>query len=849
MLRSALQRRWIATVPVNRREAWLFVDSVFPVKLGTWDVRYYVGLLRQDFLLSSVLSKLTNVKQHNFQVIDVEPHPKDGGVYVRFSYTEPAEQPDSTALQEIEESVREEANRHGGFPTWTGVSAGNAWLVRGQTWREDMNRYASNIVKVTFEGPDVPERVLYHLFRPYGRIKDIALPTSVPAGTPRSALITYSHVRSAVIARNVLYGLDTEAQDTKTTTLRTGYQKPIQAHAVRDWMSKHPKIILPIIVFLLGSLTYTIFDPIRSVMVQGKLLDWFDYKQYNLYKWLRANTLDRLSQPPRDDVPITDVWKERSAAQDSLKNYLNDVPSSIAFMHGPQGSGKSTLVRTVLSEYDRNVLYIDCRMLQKAGSDSQLVNELAHQTGYWPVFTLFNSMGNLIDLASVGLIGQKVGLTSSLPDQLQQILGVVTQGLKRAADAKRSDLKERFESEERHNLQIQESRRIQEGILNGTWHDGRLECVAGIGPISELAIGDEPFDPELDAAPFQVNTEHLDDVGEKPKKEKSQAEIDAIRVLPIVVVLNYATKIGSTQDELLKSLADWAASLVENQIAHVLVLSDNRENAKRLAKALPSKPLYAIGLSDADPSSSLLFMKEKLSSAGIDVDFSAKQTAQVMRLGGRASDLESLIHKVRSGQSVEDAVEEIIHQGVGELRKNAFGDDTEDAQSLPWAREQAWTIIKSLAVKPELSYHELLSDFPFKGDEAAIRNMEHAEFITVTMKDGRPSTIKPGKPVLRWVFERMVKDPIFQAVQDINYNDKAIAKAENTIKACEEELRVLGEIMATEPRSWYDALLGRRSACKERAKFLARKMLKAEKKVETLERRNDALKRSLTTAM
>jgi predicted ABC-type ATPase len=76
-------------------------------------------------------------------------------------------------------------------------------------------------------------------------------------------------------------------------------------------------------------------------------------------------------------------------------------------MHGPQGSGKTTMVDDVLGEFGRSVLYIDCRALQKAASDSELVNALARQTGYWPVFTLFNSMGNLIDLASVGLIGQK----------------------------------------------------------------------------------------------------------------------------------------------------------------------------------------------------------------------------------------------------------------------------------------------------------------------------------------------------------------------------------------------------------------------------------------------------------
>lgn len=61
-----------------------------------------------------------------------------------------------------------------------------------------------------------------------------------------------------------------------------------------------------------------------------------------------------------------------------------------------------------------------------------------------------------------------------------------------------------------------------------------------------------------------------------------------------------------------------------------------------------------------------------------------------------------MIHKVRSGQSVEEAVEDIISRGTSELRKNAFGDDLEDAKSLSWTREQAWIIMKQLATKTEV---------------------------------------------------------------------------------------------------------------------------------------------------
>lgn len=57
---------------------------------------------------------------------------------------------------------------------------------------------------------------------------------------------------------------------------------------------------------------------------------------------------------------------------------------------------------------------------------------------------------------------------------------------------------------------------------------------------------------------------------------------------------------------------------------------------------------------------------------------------------------------------------------------------------------------------PQIPYHDTLMNFPFKGDETALRNMEHAELIAISTHNGRPSTIRPGKPVYKWVFERVV---------------------------------------------------------------------------------------------
>jgi hypothetical protein len=58
--------------------------------------------------------------------------------------------------------------------------------------------------------------------------------------------------------------------------------------------------------------------------------------------------------------------------------------------------------------------------------------------------------------------------------------------------------------------------------------------------------------------------------------------------------------------------------------------------------AIPSKPLNSIALYDADAASALSFVKQKLSDAHVGLDFTPAQIEYVERLGGRASDLESV---------------------------------------------------------------------------------------------------------------------------------------------------------------------------------------------------------------
>ncbi|KDQ60596.1 hypothetical protein JAAARDRAFT_67035 [Jaapia argillacea MUCL 33604] len=837
----------LRATPAQTSEAWLYIDSVFPVRLGSWDLRHYVGIFREDNLIAKLKTILSSIDTHGFKVLSIEPHLKDGGVFVRFRYNglENAE-----TLDAIENVLRDTASRQGGVPSWTGFSRGDVWLVKGQPWREDMRRYASPIVSVTFEGPDIPEEHLYKIFRPCGRIQDLRNPTPVPAGSLRSSTIVFPHLRSATIARNIIHGLRLPSSNPNgpVTRLRILYEQPIKAHAIRDWIASHPRFVLPVIVFLLGTLTYTIFDPVRAFMVEGKVMDWFDYREFKLYKWIRQNTVERFaifsSRNGDDASAVENVWKERKDAEDAVNKYLNEVPTSIAFVYGPQGSGKDRLLARVTKATQRNFLVIDCTPLIKASSDAAAVSALADQTGYWPVFTFTNSINTMIDMASVGLIGQKAGLSTSLTDQVKQILEVVGSALKRVTTSHRDAFERRLKE-----LRMEEDRKAQEArrrerIMNGTWHDPRLDCVAGNGVMSELGVGDENLDADTSEDLSRMVILPGDQLVEKEKggsdrRQRSAEEVEALNSLPVVIIKNFASKGG--RDDLLGVLAQWAATLAENQVAHVIVISDNRENAKTLARALPSKPLNTIALHDADAASVLAFVQQKLNDSGADLTFTAEQVSLLERLGGRASDLENLIHKVRSGQKVEEAVEDIISSGVGELRKNAFGDDVEDAKNLLWSREQAWLILKRLSEKEEIPYHDVLLEFPFKGDETAIRSMEHSELITVTTENGRPSMIRPGKPVYKYVFERVVRDPIFQATQDISFNEKQIASAESIVRACEEELLTLKQL-GTDPNHWLESL----GASSTRSAYLFKKMQAAEVKVEALEKKNAALKKVLS---
>ena len=71
---------------------------------------------------------------------------------------------------------------------------------------------------------------------------------------------------------------------------------------------------------------------------------------------------------------------------------------------------------------------------------------------------------------------------------------------------------------------------------------------------------------------------------DQTKRKLTPAELQELQAVPIVVIKNFTTKHG--KDEVISVLSSWAATLVNNAVAHVIVVSDNRDNAKVLIQGM-----------------------------------------------------------------------------------------------------------------------------------------------------------------------------------------------------------------------------------------------------------------------
>ena len=174
-------------------------------------------------------------------------------------------------------------------------------------------------------------------------------------------------------------------------------------------------------------------------------------------------------------------------------------------------------------------------------------------------------------------------MSSSLTDQLKDILDVVARGLSRGNASQRVRREKAARQAERKAEKAKEEEAIRSRIERGLWHDGRVDAVCGNGVMSELGVGIEPFrDSEADPLPSvpsgnsaegekgeqERKAEDTNDVENLKQKQKRSEDIQTIETMPVVIIKNFESKGGGARkEELLNVLATWAASIAENQVS------------------------------------------------------------------------------------------------------------------------------------------------------------------------------------------------------------------------------------------------------------------------------------------
>lgn len=122
------------------------------------------------------------------------------------------------------------------------------------------------------------------------------------------------------------------------------------------------------------------------------------------------------------------------------------------------------------------------------------------------------------------------------------------------------------------------------------------------------------------------------------------------------------------------------------------------------------------------------------------------------------------------------------------------------SSTIKWSPEQAWTLVKALSKSPQISYNNLLLD-PVFPDESTLRDLAQAEFITiVSTPEGRPSTIKPGRPVFAAAFALLANDKVFSARMELGRLTFLQGEEKKNIEKAEEELAKLKDLPAAQAK-------------------------------------------------
>ncbi|CAI4211853.1 unnamed protein product [Parascedosporium putredinis] len=624
--------RWQSTVPPEEEgsipkdkdrghidkseaESLVFFDNLFPLKLsyilrGPWrnETQFIRSFETTTMGLNDPVHTIKRaVEDLPLKITEIVPRVKDGGAFVKFAYNE------AVPLSEIETKLSKALEEKALKPWFNPFARVAAGIVRGIPWLEDLNRFPKTRLRV----------------EQYGRIAEITSQPTDSKVVPRFAYVDFMLVRDSIMARNCMHGF------------------VIKPHSIWNWLTSHPRLVIPVLAAMLAALTVVIFDPIRKFFVKSYVKHKNSLTSNRFIGWIKTQTDTLLGSKKKDKrLSLSAFWNQRQGLIEDIESGLADPQGTFIVVQGSKGSGRDELVEQATKDR-KYVLTIDCKAICDSNGETGVIRKLAATVGYRPIFSWANSMSSMVDLAVQSTTGVKAGFSETFDAQISKILHTTASALKEVSLSSRPDK----------------------------------------SPETEEAF--------LESHPQSRTVLVIDNFLFTSEENKSRSNV------------------------IYDKISEFAATLVQNNISQVIVLTNDGAFSKVLGRALPDRSLRHIALGDLPTD-----LKKAEKEGEKPVKFAKPDLAELSGslevIGGRLADLDLFATRLKSGQTPNQAVDEIVNQSAAEIVKNfivreesSSSSSSSDDNKPAWTVEQAWWVIKTVADRKTLSYDEALVSAPF----------------------------------------------------------------------------------------------------------------------------------------
>lgn len=718
----------------QKNKTTLFIDHICIPKESKWDWKQYITPLIFPVKDDAVIQYVKTLTS-GYDNVEIIPVPRDGGAFVTLQL--PAATTPQLYNKSVIYNISQKSQLIHRFLLKPGI-----YPVKGIPWIEDLGRYPSKSLKIKFQGDVLSQELLYAMFRRFGKIADIALPK--PGDAEQTAIITYWHLRSAISARHCLTGVDIGG-----TVIHIHYKRRVSENALIIFVRDHSRIAIPLILAFLAAVAVLVFDPIRSWFIKEKIKGEFDWNRNQYWRGIwrsyittrnKVKGLLNMNANGNEEwelwSDIEDLMEERKNIAREVKLWLEENVNSMIVIQGPAGSGKRNLVNNMILNDRDNVLYIDCENVIKSRKDYQIIQNMAHEIGYFPVFSFMTSISSFVDLFVKSLTGQNAGLSETKEAQTQGMLTLSLVSIRELALAnyyKMMSTTDDYHVKEEDYLQ--QNPKAKPVIVIDRFQAARKKNQANAFIYKQLA--------EWASNLVQLNIAHVifitDDVG------SLQELVTSLPTSPLKRVV----------------LSDASPTASQLYVKHAIKLSPDGQNNNKEEETEISKE-----------------MEMELDTYSV-------------KLGGRMRDLQMFVRRIKSGDSPEQALEGLTQQAVEQLSQ-VFLTSKDD---YGFSVSQAWQIIKLLADSGSIPYENIFLLPMFKKDTVKIlQNMENVELIRLVRHEGVVTDIVPAKPLFTTAFLRMVQDKQIYRTMEKECLLGMIEFEANRIQKFLEELRGFKEV-------------------------------------------------------